>query len=74
PHEDHTCAPPRGCYGGLFHEYQGGDTAGEAARVWIEDVHDVSLDLVELITTFQSKKKLSELFLSMLFKWRQDEW
>ncbi|CAM9108702.1 unnamed protein product [Ectocarpus sp. 8 AP-2014] len=52
---------------------KGGDTTGEAARILIEDVHDAIFDLVELIKTFQSKNKLSKLFLSTLFKRRQDE-
>ncbi|CAM9297409.1 unnamed protein product [Ectocarpus sp. 12 AP-2014] len=52
---------------------KGGDTTGEVARVLIEDVHDAIFDLVELIKTFQSKNKLSKLFLSTLFKRRQDE-
>ena len=56
-----------------FVAFQGGDTMGEAARVLIEDVHDAIFDLVELIKTFQSKHKLSKLFLSTLFKRRQDE-
>ena len=54
-------------------ECQGGDTTGQAARVLIEDVHDAISDLVELIKTFQSKNKLSRLFMSTLFKRRQDE-
>ena len=70
-HEDHTCPPPRTL--SSFHECQGGDTTGEAARVLIEDVHDAIFDLVELIKTFQSKNKLSKLFLSTLFKRRQEE-
>ncbi|CAM9206277.1 unnamed protein product [Ectocarpus sp. 12 AP-2014] len=53
--------------------FKGGDTTGEAARVLIEDVHDAIFDLVELIKTFQSKNKLSKLFLSTLFKRRQEE-
>ena len=52
---------------------QGGDTTGETARVLIEDVHDAIFDLVELIKTFQSKNKLSKVFLSTLFKRRQEE-
>ena len=36
-------------------------------------MHDAISDLVELIKTFQSKNKLSQLFLSTLFKRRQDE-
>ncbi|CBJ27852.1 ATP binding / amino acid binding / protein kinase/ protein serine/threonine kinase/ protein-tyrosine [Ectocarpus siliculosus] len=52
---------------------KGGDTTGEVARVLIEDVHDAIFDLVELIKTFQSKNKLSKLFLSTLFKRRKDE-
>ena len=39
----------------------------------IEDVHDAIFDLVELIKTFKGKNKLSKLFLSTLFKRRQDE-
>ena len=46
---------------------------GKAARVLIEEVHDAIFDLVELIQTFQSKNKLSKLFLSTLFKRRQEE-
>ena len=56
-----------------FVPFQGGETMGEAARVWLEDVHDAIFDLVELIKTFQSKNKLSKLLLSTLFKRRQDE-
>ena len=52
---------------------KGGDTTGETARVLIEDVHDAIYDLVELIKTFQSKNKLSKVFLSTLFKRRQEE-
>lgn len=55
------------------HETQGGDTTGKATRVLVEDVHDAIFDMVELIRTFQSKHKLSRLFLSTLFKRRQDE-
>lgn len=56
-----------------LHRSQGGDTVGEAARVLVEDVHDAIFGLVELIKTFKSKNKLSKLFLSTLFKRRQDE-
>lgn len=56
-----------------FHEIQAGDTSGEEARALIEDVHDAIFDLVELIKTFQCKNKLSKLFMSTLFKRRQDE-
>ncbi|CAM9214903.1 unnamed protein product, partial [Ectocarpus sp. 8 AP-2014] len=52
---------------------KGGDTTGETARVLIEDVHDAIFDLVELIKTFQSKNKFSKVFLSRLFKRRQEE-
>eukprot|EP00903_Cladosiphon_okamuranus_P009885 g9389.t1 len=52
---------------------KGGDTTGETARVLIEDVHDAIFDLVELIKTFQNKNKLSKVFLSTLFKRRQEE-
>ena len=55
------------------YDYQGGNTTGAAARALIEDVHDAIFDLVELIKTFQSKNKVSKLFLSTLFKRRQDE-
>lgn len=57
----------------FLHESQGADTIGEAARVLIEDVHDAIFDLVELVKTYQSKNKLFKLFLSTLFKRRQDE-
>eukprot|EP00752_Nemacystus_decipiens_P018469 g16559.t1 len=52
---------------------KGGDTTEATARVLIEDVHDAIFDLVELIKTFQSKNKLSKVFLSTLFKRRQEE-
>ena len=39
----------------------------------IEDVHGAIFDLVQLIKTYQSKNKLSRLFMSTLFKRRQDE-
>lgn len=59
--------------GDLFHGIQTWDTTEEATRVLVEDVHDAIFDLAELIKTFQSKNKLSKLFLSTLFKRRQDE-
>ena len=52
---------------------QGGDTIGEVARGMIEDVHGAIFDLVQLIKTYQSKNKLSRLFMSTLFKRRQEE-
>ncbi|CAM9813472.1 unnamed protein product [Scytosiphon promiscuus] len=52
---------------------KGGDTNGEVERVLMEDVHDAVSDLVELITTYQSKNKLSKVMVSSLFKRRQDE-
>lgn len=57
----------------FLHEIQGEDTVGEVARVLIEDVNDAIFDLVELIKTYQSKKKLSKVLMSTLFKRRQDE-
>ncbi len=54
-------------------QFQGGNTVEEASRVLVDDVHDAIFDLVELIKTFQSKNKLSKLFLSTLFKRRKDE-
>lgn len=36
-------------------------------------MHDAIFDLVELIKTFQSKNKLSKVFLSTLFKRRKEE-
>lgn len=39
----------------------------------IEDVQGAISDLVELIKTYQSKNRLSRLFLSTLFKRRQHE-
>lgn len=52
---------------------QGGDTVGETARVLIEDVQEAIFDVVQLIKTFQSKNRLSKLFMSTLFKRRQEE-
>lgn len=54
-------------------KHQGADTAGEAERVLIEDVHDAISDLVELIKTYRSKNKLLQVLMSTLFKRRQDE-
>ena len=51
---------------------QHGD-AGEAGRVLVEDVHDAIADLVELIRTYQSKNKLSQVMMSTLFRRRQEE-
>ena len=39
----------------------------------IDGVHDAISDMLELIKTFQSRNKLSKLFLSTLFKRRHDE-
>lgn len=39
----------------------------------IEDVHGTIFDLVELIRTYQSKNRLSQLFMSTLFRRRQEE-
>lgn len=55
------------------HGCQGGNTIEQTARVLIEDVHNAIHDLVELLKTFQSKIKLSKMFLSTLFKRRQEE-
>ncbi|CBJ25851.1 protein kinase [Ectocarpus siliculosus] len=52
---------------------KGGDTNGEAAQALMEDVHDAVCDLVELIKTYQSKNRLSNVLMSTLFKRRQDE-
>lgn len=52
---------------------QGGDTVGEVARDLIEEVHAAVFDLMELIRAFQSKNKLSKVFMSTLFKRRQEE-
>lgn len=53
--------------------HQGGDTLGEIALGMIEDVHTAIFDMVELIKTYQSKNRLLRLFLSTLFKRRQEE-
>lgn len=39
----------------------------------IDGVHDAISDVLELIKTFQSRNKLSKLFLSTLFKRRHEE-
>lgn len=39
----------------------------------IQDVHDAVADLVELIKTYKSKNKLSQVLMSTLFKQRQEE-
>lgn len=46
---------------------------GEAGRALVEDVHDAIADLVELIRTYQSKNKLSQVMVSTLFRRRQEE-
>ena len=53
--------------------FQGGVRNTEAERVLIEEVRDAVADLVELIKTYQSKNKLSQLLTSTLFKRRQEE-
>ena len=52
---------------------QGGETTGKAERAVIEDVHDAIFDLVELIKTYRSKNRLSQVLMSTLFRRRQDE-
>ena len=52
---------------------QGGDTTGQEERAMMEDVHDAIFDLVELIKTYKSKNRLSQLLMSTLFRRRQDE-
>lgn len=39
----------------------------------ISDVHDAVGDLVELIKTYKSKNRLSQMVMSTLFKRRQEE-
>lgn len=56
-----------------FHDPQGGETIEEVAHVLIEEVHEAIFDLVELIKTFRRKNKLSKLFMSTLFRRRQEE-
>ena len=48
----------RACHDETF--VQGGDTAGEAARVLIEDVHDAIFDLVELIKDISKQEQALE--------------
>lgn len=57
----------------FFNGRQGGDTTGQEERVMMEDVHDAIFDLVELIKTYKSKNRLSQLLMSTLFRRRQDE-
>jgi len=52
---------------------KGSETTVEAERVLMEDVHDAIFDIVELVKTYKSKNKLSQLFMSTLFKKRQEE-
>ena len=65
----HTVAPP------VWRNRlpQGGDTIEAVAHGMIEDVHGAIFDLVQLIKTYQSKNKLSKVFMSTLFKRRQEE-
>lgn len=53
--------------------YQGSETSTEAERVLVEDVFDAVEDLVELIKTFESKNRLSQIICSSLFKRRVEE-
>ncbi|CAM9240971.1 unnamed protein product, partial [Hapterophycus canaliculatus] len=50
-----------------------GDTIGQETLVLVQEVHEAISDLLGLIKTFQSKNKLSKLFLSTLFRRRQEE-
>lgn len=52
---------------------QGGDRTGEAERVLIEDVHDAIADLVEIIKTYKSKNRITQVVMSTLFKRRLEE-
>ena len=51
----------------------GGETTGKAERAMIDDVHGAIFDLVELIKTYRSKNRLSQVLMSTLFRRRQDE-
>ena len=51
-----------------------GDKPNDAQyTVLIEDVRDAVGDLVEIIKTYQSKGRLSQVLMSTLFKRRQEE-
>ena len=52
---------------------KGSETTVEAERILIEDVHDAISDIVELVKTYKSKNKISQLLMSTLFKKRQEE-
>lgn len=46
---------------------------GEAARVLLDDVQDSIQDMVQIMQSYRSKNMLSRVFVSSLFKKRQEE-
>lgn len=46
---------------------------GEATRVLVDDVHDSIADMVQIMQSYRSKNMLSRVFVSSLFKKRQEE-
>lgn len=46
---------------------------GDATRVLLEDVHDSIADMVQIIQSYRSKNMVSRVFVSSLFKKRQEE-
>lgn len=52
---------------------QVGNTGVPGYRDLIHDVRDAVSDLVEIITTYQSKGRLSQVMMSTMFKRRQNE-
>lgn len=52
---------------------QGGETIGEVALSFIEEVHGAIFDLSQLMTAYHSMSRLNKLLKSTLFKRRHDE-
>lgn len=61
------------CLDERIYRTKDGEISGEADRFLIEDVRDAVADLVELIKTYRSKNRMSQVIMSTLFKRRQEE-
>lgn len=49
------------------------DTPVDADRMLLEDVHEAVRDLVQIMRTYHSKNKMSQVIVSSLFKRRLEE-
>ncbi|CAN0076073.1 unnamed protein product [Pylaiella littoralis] len=50
-----------------------GQANGQVERILLEDVNDAIADLVQIVKTYKSKNKFSQVLMSSLFRQRQDE-